>query len=79
MSPIESLHEEIRAMASNCAVCERDARDAEKSRGISLELREIAHPEDQFADDLMPHRRERHRERLLQKIALWVSLRSQCC
>jgi hypothetical protein len=64
----ESLHEEIRAMATNCAVCERDARDAEDDLGINLELEGIAHPEDAFAYDLIPHRRELHREKLLRKI-----------
>jgi hypothetical protein len=64
----ESLREEIRAMATNCAVCERDARDAEDDLGINLELEGIAHPEDAFAYDLIPHRRELHREKLLRKI-----------
>ena len=64
----EVLHEQIRAMATNCAVCERDARDAEQDLGISLELEGIAHPEDAFAYDLIPHRRELHREKLLRMI-----------
>ncbi len=64
----EALHEEIRVMATNCAVCERDARDAEQDLGINLELEGIAHPEDSFAYDLLPHRRELHREKLLRKI-----------
>ena len=64
----EALHEEIRVMATNCAVCERDARDAEQDLGINLELEGIAHPEDAFAYDLIPHRRELHREKLLRKI-----------
>lgn len=64
----EALHEEIRVMATNCAVCERDARDAEQDLGIKLELEGIAHPEDAFAYDLIPHRRELHREKLLRKI-----------
>jgi len=68
MSSRESLHEEIHAMATNCAVCERDARDAEQNLGINLELEGIAHPEDAFAYDLIPHRRELHREKLLRKI-----------
>ena len=55
-------------MATNCAVCERDARDAEQDLGINLELEGIAHPEDAFAYDLIPHRRELHREKLLRKI-----------
>jgi hypothetical protein len=64
----ESLHEEIRAMATNCAVCERDARDAEREFGIDLALDGIAHPEDAFAYDLLPHRHELHREMLLRRI-----------
>jgi len=64
----EVLHQQIRAMATNCAVCERDARDAEQDLGISLELEGIAHPEDAFAYDLIPHRRELHREKLLRMI-----------
>ena len=79
LSPRESLHEEIRMMATNCSVCERDARDAEQGLGISLDLEAIAHPEDAFAYDLMPHRRERHRENLLRKIHLWISLNQSCC
>ena len=55
-------------MATNCAVCERDARDAEQELGIDLALAGIAHPEDSFAYDLLPHRREFHREKLLRKI-----------
>jgi hypothetical protein len=68
MASRESLHEEIRIMATNCAVCERDARDAERDLGINLELEGVAHPEDSFAYDLLPHRRELHREKLLRKI-----------
>jgi hypothetical protein len=68
MSSRESLHEEIRVMVANCAVCERDARDAERNLGINLELADIAHPEDSFAYDLLPHRREFHRDKLLRKI-----------
>jgi hypothetical protein len=64
----ESLHQQIRAMATNCAVCERDARDAEQDLGVTLELEGIAHPEDAFAYDLIPHRRELHREKLLRMI-----------
>ncbi len=79
MASRESLHEEIRIMATNCAVCERDARDAEQNLGVALELDSIAHPEDAFAYDLMPHRREFHRDQLLQKIRQWASLRQQCC
>jgi hypothetical protein len=78
MSSRESLHEEIRIMATNCAVCERDARDAEQNLGVSLNLEGIAHPEDSFAYDLLPHRRELHREKLLRKIQEWVALRSEC-
>lgn len=68
MSSRDSLHEQIRAMATNCAVCERDARDAGQDLGINLELEGIAHPEDAFAYDLIPHRRELHREKLLRII-----------
>jgi len=49
MSSRELLHEEIRIMATNCAVCERDARDAEQNLGVTLNLEGIAHPEDSFA------------------------------
>jgi hypothetical protein len=79
MSSRESLHEEIRIMATNCAVCERDALDAERELGVELHLEGIAHPEDAFAYDLMPHRRELHREKLLQKIQQWASLGRPCC
>jgi len=72
------LHEEIRIMATNCAVCERDARDAEQSLGVTLDLAEIAHPEDSFAYDLLPHRREFHRDKLLRKIKEWAALEQQC-
>ncbi len=78
MSSRESLHEEIRIMATNCAVCERDARDAEQTLSIALDLAGIAHPEDAFAYDLLPHRREFHRDKLLQKIQQWASFRPQC-
>jgi hypothetical protein len=78
MSSRELLHEEIRIMATNCAVCERDARDAEQSLGVTLNLEGIAHPEDSFAYDLLPHRREFHRDQLLRKIQQWVSLGRQC-
>jgi len=61
-------------MASDCAVCERDARDAERDLGIKLDLEGIAHPEDAFAYDLIPHRRELHREKLLRKIREFGSL-----
>ena len=74
MSSRESLHEEIRIMVTNCAVCERDARDAEQNLGVTLDLEQIAHPEDSFAYDLLPHRREFHREKLLQKIKQWTLL-----
>jgi hypothetical protein len=77
--PIDSLREEIRLMATNCAVCERDARDAEQNLGVVLDLGGIAHPEDAFAYDLMPHRREFHRAKLLRKIREWAALRQQCC
>jgi hypothetical protein len=72
------LHDEIRIMATNCAVCERDARDAERDLGVTLELEGIAHPEDAFAYDLLPHRHELHREKLLRKIQEWAALRAQC-
>jgi len=60
-------------MATECAVCDRDARDAEAEHGISLDLGEIAHPEDAFDTDLLWHRRERHRERLHKKIETWIA------
>jgi hypothetical protein len=69
----ETLHQEIRAMATECAVCDRDARDAELERGINLDLTEIAHPEDAFDTDLLWHRRERHRMRLRKKIEEWIT------
>jgi hypothetical protein len=75
MPSSDSLHEEIRIMAANCAVCERDARDAEQNLRIALDLGEIAHPEDAFAYDLLPHRREFHRDKLLRKIQDWAALR----
>jgi len=65
-------------MATNCAVCERDARDAEQTLGVLLALDGIAHPEDSFAYDLLPHRRELHRETLLRKIQEWTALEQQC-
>lgn len=61
-------------MAADCAVCERDARDAERDLGIKLDLEGIAHPEDSFAYDLLPHRLELHREKLLRKIREFGSL-----
>ena len=78
MSSRESLHEEIRIMATNCAVCERDARDAEQNLGIDLTSRASRIPEDSFAYDLLPHRREFHREKLLRKIQQWAALQAQC-
>ncbi len=63
-------------MATDCAVCDRDARDAESARGINLDLADIAHPEDAFDTDLLWHRRERHREKLLKKIDLWIAAES---
>ncbi len=42
---------------------------------MALDLEGIAHPEDSFAYDLMPHRREFHREKLLRKIQQWSLLR----
>jgi len=77
MSSSELLHGEIRNMVTNCAVCERDARDAEQNLGIALDLEGIAHPEDSFAYDLLSHRREFHRNKLLQKIRQWTSLLQQ--
>jgi hypothetical protein len=77
MASSELLHEEIRIMVTNCAVCERDARDAEQNLCVSLALDGIAHPEDSFAYDLLPHRREFHRDKLLQKIQQWAALRQQ--
>jgi hypothetical protein len=79
MSSKELLHEEIRLMATNCAVCERDARDAEQTLGLALDLDGIAHPEDAFAYDLMAHRREFHRTTLLRRIREWAALCQQCC
>jgi hypothetical protein len=79
MGPRESLEQDIRAMAANCSVCERDAHDAEERLGVAIDFGDIAHPEDAFEADLMPHRRERHRERLLKTIELWASLRQHCC
>ena len=79
MSSKELLHEEIRLMAANCSVCERDARDAEQTLVVTLDLDEIAHPEDAFAYDLIPHRREFHRGTLLRKIKTWAALCQQCC
>jgi len=69
-----ALYEEIRAMAADCAVCERDALDAEQNFGVRLELTGIAHPEDAFANDLLIHRRERHREKILKKIQEWIAI-----
>lgn len=66
-------------MVTNCAVCERDARDAEQELGIVLDLEAIAHPEDAFDYDLIPHQRQRHREKLRQNIVVWASLRHSCC
>ena len=57
MEPREFLQDEIRAMVTNCAVCERDARDAEQELGITLDLEAIAHPEDACDYDLIPHQR----------------------
>ncbi|MFZ1887815.1 MAG: hypothetical protein WAU33_07280 [Candidatus Binataceae bacterium] len=79
MGPREFLQDEIRAMVTNCAVCERDARDAEQELGIVLDLEAIAHPEDAFDYDLIPHQRQRHREKLRQNIVVWASLRHSCC
>ncbi|HVA76810.1 MAG TPA: hypothetical protein VNF27_02900 [Candidatus Binataceae bacterium] len=74
MGPRDFLQDEIRAMVTNCAVCERDARDAERELGITLALDAIAHPEDAFDYDLVPHQRGRHREKLRQNIMRWAAL-----
>jgi len=74
MEPREFLQDEIRAMVTNCAVCERDASDAEQELGITLDLEAIAHPEDAFDYDLIPHQRNGHREKLRRNIALWASM-----
>jgi len=76
MEPRELLLDEIRAMVTNCAVCERDARDAEQELSVRLDLEAIAHPEDAFDYDLIPHRRGRHREKLRNHIALWAAMRA---
>jgi hypothetical protein len=68
MEPAERLTQEIRAMVTDCAVCDRDARDAQEQRDVDLDLLDIAHPEDAFDTDLLWHRRERHREKLLRRI-----------
>ena len=60
-------------MVTECAVCDRDARDAQQQRGIELDLGDIAHPEDAFDTDLLWHRRERHRDRLLGRIDEWIA------
>ncbi|MBV8138392.1 MAG: hypothetical protein JO121_22600 [Deltaproteobacteria bacterium] len=73
MEPGARLQQEIRAMVTECAVCDRDARDAQQQRGIELDLGDIAHPEDAFDTDLLWHRRERHRERLLERINQWIA------
>jgi hypothetical protein len=78
MSTQESLEQEIRAMATNCSVCERDVHDAEQRLGFAIDFADIAHPEDAFDVDLIPHQRERHRERLLKTIDLLASLRQGC-
>ncbi|HUY26376.1 MAG TPA: hypothetical protein VMV27_03060 [Candidatus Binataceae bacterium] len=75
MGPRELLQDEIRAMVTNCAVCERDARDAERELSVRLDLDAIAHPEDAFDYDLIPHRRARHREKLRNHIAQWAAMR----
>jgi hypothetical protein len=73
MEPGARLKQEIRAMVTECAVCDRDARDAQQQRGIELDLGDIAHPEDAFDTDLLWHRRERHRDRLLERINRWIA------
>jgi hypothetical protein len=74
MESRESLEQDIRAMAANCSVCERDALDAQERLGVRFDFEHLAHPEDSFAYDLLPHRQERHREKLLKKIEQWASL-----
>jgi len=69
----ERLKQEIRAMVTECAVCDRDAHDVQQQRGVDLDLGEIAHPEDAFDTDLLWHRRERHRARLLGRIEEWIA------
>ncbi|HTR63694.1 MAG TPA: hypothetical protein VMH37_18425 [Candidatus Binataceae bacterium] len=73
MESRETLHAQIRAMATECAICDRDARDAELEHGVTLDLSEIAHPEDAFDTDLLWHRRERHREKLRKRIEAWIA------
>ena len=60
-------------MVTECAVCDRDARDAQQQRDVDLDLADIAHPEDAFDTDLLWHRRERHREKLLGRIEEWIA------
>jgi hypothetical protein len=72
MESKHTLHQKIRAMVTECAVCDRDSSDAEEAHGINLDLGEIAHPEDAFDTDLLWHRRERHRDKLLKMIAAWI-------
>ena len=73
MEPRERLKQEIRAMVIECAVCDRDALDAQQQHGVDLDLGDIAHPEDAFDTDLLWHRRERHRDRLLGRIDEWIA------
>ena len=73
MEPRERLKQEIRAMVTVCAVCDRDAHDAQQRRGIELDLGDIAHPEDAFDTDLLWHRRERHRDKLRARIEEWIA------
>lgn len=65
-------------MATDCSVCERDALDASKNLGVTLDLDGIAHEEDAFAFDLLRHRREFHRDKLLARVQQLASLRRQC-
>ena len=76
MEPPERLKQEIRAMVTECAVCDRDAHDAQQQHCVDLDLGEIAHPEDAFDTDLLWHRRERHRDRLLERINQWIATQS---
>ena len=73
MEPPERLKQEIRAMVTECAVCDRDALDAQQQHGVDLDLGDVAHPEDAFDTDLLWHRRERHRDKLRARIEEWIA------
>jgi hypothetical protein len=53
------------------------ARRADVGKGVAPLLQDIAHPEDAFDTDLIPHQRERHREHLLKTIDLLASMRAR--